>query len=78
MVLTFKQPWNIAMRRERAPRAASWLLLAAIAAFFGWAYLSNQQPSPYGSCYASRGRPIPCGPVTTKAVDTKTLPVQRP
>jgi hypothetical protein len=76
MVLAFKQPWNIELRREHLFRVGSWVLLAAVSALFGWAYLSNQKPGPYGSCYASRGHPIPCGPVQAKAVDSKALPVR--
>ena len=78
MVLTFKQPWVVDVRREYAPRALSWALLAAMAAFFAWAYLADGLPSPYGLCYASRGVTKPCGPVTAKAADAKALPVQRP
>ena len=78
MVLTLKPQWIIEARRVGVPRALSWLLLAGIGALFAWALLSNPQPSPYGSCYASRGHPVPCGPVTTKAVDAAALPVQRP
>ena len=77
MVLTLKQPWYIELRREHLPRALSWVLLAAMAAFFAYVYLADGLPSPYGICYASRGHPIPCGPVTAKAMAVKTLPVTR-
>ena len=78
MVLTFKRPWLLEVRRDTAPRAFSWLLLAALAAFFAYTYLADGLPSPYGLCYESRGVTKPCGPVEAKAVDAKALPVQRP
>ncbi|MEK7402516.1 MAG: hypothetical protein AABZ80_09170 [Gemmatimonadota bacterium] len=75
MSLVFKHPWMMDARRVYAPRAFSWLVLASLGVLFAWAYLSNPQPGPYGTCYAGRGRPVPCGPVSTKAVDAVALPV---
>ena len=42
------------------PAVLTWILLLAVVAFLGWSYLANPKPSPYGLCYASRGRPMPC------------------
>ena len=78
MVLSFNRPgWTIDFRREHLPRALSWALIATIMAFFGWAYLSNAKPGPYGTCYAGRGRPVPCGPVEAKAANEKALPIAK-
>jgi len=43
-----------------APVALTWALALAIAVLFALTYLADGLPSPYGVCYASRGRPIPC------------------
>jgi hypothetical protein len=75
MVLALNREWVLQLRREHAPRALSWALLAAMLAFFAWTYLADGKPSPYGICYASRGVTKPCGPVTAKAVDAVALPV---
>ena len=77
MVLTFKRPWIAGGRREHLPRAFSWALIGALAAFFAWTYLADGLPSPYGICYASRGVTKPCGPVTAKAADAKALPIAK-
>jgi hypothetical protein len=47
MVLSFKQPWIIELRRERAFRALTWLLVAGVFAFFAWSIISRR----YTSCY---------------------------
>lgn len=42
------------------PRVVVWALLGAIAVAFAVVYLADGKPSPYGLCYASRGRTKPC------------------
>ncbi|MEX2153269.1 MAG: hypothetical protein WD825_08010 [Gemmatimonadaceae bacterium] len=42
------------------PTVLTWALLLAVVLVLGWSYLANPQPSPYGMCYAARGRPMPC------------------
>ncbi|HEX7937703.1 MAG TPA: hypothetical protein VF483_01855 [Gemmatimonadaceae bacterium] len=78
MVLTFKQPWSIELRSVHGPRAISWLMLAAIGALFAWAFLSNQKPGPYGSCYGTHSYSSSCDLPPGKALDPKLVPVQRP
>ena len=43
-----------------APALLVWTLVLAFIAFLAATYLSDGMPSPYGVCYAGRGRPIPC------------------
>jgi len=67
-----------------APSVLVWTLLLSIALFFASVYFDDGQPSPYGVCYASRGRPIPCevqrqnGPATNRRQPASLLPVARP
>ena len=69
---------------EVAPRLLVWTLLAGVLLFLASAYLDDGMPSPYGICYASRGRPIPCktekhnGPATHRRQPAALLPVATP
>jgi hypothetical protein len=47
MVLTFNRAWLMEVRREKLPRALTWLLLASVVAFFTWSIVSRR----YTSCY---------------------------
>jgi hypothetical protein len=61
MVLTLGSPRLAAARlHEWAPRVLVWLILLAILYSVGWSYFSNPKDGPYGTCYESRGRPMPC------------------
>jgi len=62
MVLTFHMPRlaHISGAIRWIPTIATWVLLLAVVLLLGWVYVANSQPSPYGMCYESRGRPIPC------------------
>ena len=60
MVLALPRFVTVAGAAQWVARLVSWVLLLAIAIGLAWAYLANPQPSPYGSCYAARGRPMPC------------------
>jgi len=66
-----------------APRLLVWTLLAGLALFFASVYFDDGLPSPYGVCYAGRGRPVPCkidpqkqnGPATHRRQPASLLPV---
>jgi hypothetical protein len=69
---------------EVAPRVLVWILVAGLAVFFASVYFDDGMPSPYGLCYAGRGRPIPCevqkknGPATNRRQPASLLPVATP
>ena len=42
------------------PVVLTWMLLASVIAVFAWSLLSNPKPGPYGVCYASNRRAVPC------------------
>ena len=77
MVLTFKRPWMIEVRREHAPRVFAWALLAAIVLGLAYNYFGNPMPGPYGACYTGRGGTKPCQPPDAKPIDPTTLPVAK-
>jgi hypothetical protein len=61
MVLTLGSPRLAAFRAaEWTPRVLVWLVLLAILAGIGYSYVDNPKDGPYGVCYESRGRPMPC------------------
>ena len=62
MVLTLGTPRfaNALRLIQWTPRVLVWVLLLAIVWFVGWSYFSNPKDGPYGTCYESRGRPMPC------------------
>ena len=62
MVLTLGSPRLAATLRavQWTPRVAVWVLLLAILYSIGWSYFSDPKDGPYGVCYESRGRPMPC------------------
>jgi hypothetical protein len=61
MVLTLGSPRLAAARLVLwTPRIVVWLVLLAILYSVGWSYFSNPKDGPYGTCYESRGRPMPC------------------
>ena len=75
MVLTF-DPLRvppIAPAARWAPTVLTWSLLITVAILFAWVYVANPQPSPYGLCYASRGRPIPCVDVEKPTLSADAL-----
>jgi len=71
MVLTFNRAWLMEVRREKLPRALTWLLLASVVAFFTWSIVSRR--------YAKEPCQFRTGPnqCATKP-GVATLPVARP